>query len=623
MADKLIQVRMASGELQSVGKYTPPVKRLAGLAILLGLSSYCALLLNLRSGGVTILWPSNGLLLGVLLLARRRHWPAYALVAFAVDLSINLSLANPVGISIYLSGCNMIEVLLAAVLLYKVLQPSPDLTRRMQLVYFLFYGVILAPAVASFLASLTLQKFHTTAMAHTFRLWMTADALGISTVTPLCLSLGTQKFSWKTLLRLLGPFVLLCAVTYYVFWRTDVPLLFMVLPCLILMGIRMGLGGSSLGLLAVSVIGGFLTTGGRGPTGLMTDRSMEHRIIALQFFIAVCMLSLYLLELVMAESRRLQSSLQSSEAYFRLLAETSRDVIVLTDLEGNRRYVSPAVAELLGWKPEELVGGTYHEIVHPDDLPEWKALLEKARTGAEATTLQYRCRKKDGSYLWMESNLRLYSDPASGERIGFVNVVRDVSSRKAAEEDLEKAFRLVESLASLDGLTEIANRRRLDQVLDHEWRVAMRAGKDISLLLIDVDHFKAYNDIHGHLAGDDCLRRIAKVASEMVSRPSDLVARYGGEEFAVVLPETPEIGARNVAERIRVAIHDLAMPHEGNSHGVVTVSIGCATCTPEHDAKLDFLIASADCALYRAKAVGRNAIECSHSQLFEPQDFHS
>lgn len=610
---------MVSGDLQSERDFLPPIRRLAGLGVLLGLLSYCALLLNLRSGGITILWPSNGLLLGVLLLTSRRHWPAYVLVAFAVDFAINLSIANPLGVSIYLSGCNMLESVLAAFFLYGVLAPTPDLTRRRQLIYFLAFGVLLAPAIAAFLASLTLQRFYTSPMAHTFRLWVTADALGISTVTPLCLSLGTQKFSGKSLSRLLGAFVLLCAVTFYVFWRTDVPLLFMVLPCLIFMGIRAGLAGSSLGLVAVSVIGGFLTTGGRGPTGLMLNSSMEHRVLALQFFIAVSMLSVYLLELVMSESRRLQTSLESSEAYFRLLAETSRDIIVLMDLDGSRHYVSPAASELLGWSPEELVGHTFREIVHPDDLPGWNAMLEESRKGSGASILQYRCRKKDGSYLWIESNLRLYNDPATGEPIGFVNVARDISGRKAAEQDLEKAFRLVESLASLDGLTEIANRRRLDQVLEHEWRVAMRADSDISLLLIDVDHFKAYNDIHGHLAGDDCLRRIAKLTSDMVSRPSDLVARYGGEEFAVVLPATPESGAYAVAERIRSSVQALGMPHEGNSHRVVTVSIGCATCNPEPDTKLDCLIASADSALYRAKAVGRNTVEGA-GPVYEPQD---
>jgi diguanylate cyclase (GGDEF)-like protein/PAS domain S-box-containing protein len=353
---------------------------------------------------------------------------------------------------------------------------------------------------------------------------------------------------------------------------------------------------------------------------LMRANSQEAHILTFQFFIAISMLSLYLLEVVMAESRRLQQNLQSSEGYFRLLAETSRDVIVLTDLDGERRYVSPAAAELLGWEPGELLGGSYRELVHPDDLDEWKALLEHCRLGKIGKILQYRCRKKDGSYLWMESNLRLYHDPTTGEPFGFVNVVRDISRRKAAEEDLEKAFRLVESLASLDGLTEIANRRRLDQVLEQQWRLAIRTRCDISLLLIDVDHFKSYNDIHGHLRGDDCLRQIAKVILGLVSRPADLVARYGGEEFAVVLPNTPQTGARQIAERIRSAAQALGTLHEGNPQGVVTVSIGCATQTPDVDSKLEGLIDAADSALYRAKRAGRNTVEVAGDAILQQHE---
>src|SRR5271163_3164478 len=144
----------------------PPVWRLAAIGMFLSVLSYSALLLNNRSGGITIVWPSNGLLLGVLLLAPRRQWLAYIAVAFSVDVGINLSLSNPVSISFYLAGCNMIEVLVAAFPLYRTIAPAPDLTRRRQLVSFLAYGVILAPAIAAFLASLTLQRFHSNAMAH-------------------------------------------------------------------------------------------------------------------------------------------------------------------------------------------------------------------------------------------------------------------------------------------------------------------------------------------------------------------------------------------------------------------------------------------------------------------------
>jgi diguanylate cyclase (GGDEF)-like protein/PAS domain S-box-containing protein len=613
---------MTAEDIQPEMSRLPPIRRLAGIGAILCLLSFCSLLLSSRSGGISVVWPSNGLLLGVLLATPRRQWLAYFAVAFAVDLGINLSLSNPGLISIYLAGCNMIEVLVAALLLYRTIAPDPDLTQRRQLRSFLTYGVIVAPVTAAFLASFALQRFHSLAVAHIFIPWFTADALGIATVTPLCLSFSKgERFSGDSLPRFLGPFALLCAVTVYVFWQSDFPFLFLILPCLTMLGLRTGLAASALGLLVVSVIGGFLTTGGRGPLVLMHPDSQEAHILIFQLFIAVSMLMLYLLELAMAESRRLQQNLQSSEAYFRLLAETSRDIIVLTDLDGERRYVSPAAAELLGWKPEELLGGTYREIVHPEDLGQWTALLEDCRSGRTGTSLPYRCRKKDGSYLWMESNLRLYHDPVTGKPFGFVNVVRDISRRKEAEEDLKKAFRLVESLASIDGLTEVANRRRLDQVLEQEWRLAMRNRFDISLLLIDVDHFKSYNDVNGHLRGDDCLRQIAKVILEIVCRPADLVARYGGEEFAVVLPNTPASGARQIAEWIRSAVHGLGISHEGHPHGVVTVSIGCATQAPETESNLDDLIDAADSALYRAKNAGRNTIEVASQTILQPRDW--
>jgi diguanylate cyclase (GGDEF)-like protein len=223
--------------------------------------------------------------------------------------------------------------------------------------------------------------------------------------------------------------------------------------------------------------------------------------------------------------------------------------------------------------------------------------------------LTYRCRKKDGSYAWMEANMRLYHDDATAAPIGFVNVVRDVSSRKAAEDELTIAFRMVENLAMVDGLTGIANRRQFDETMDREWRRAMRDGSLLSLLMIDVDHFKPYNDIYGHVLGDACLRQIAVAAQDVIHRSSDLFARYGGEEFAVVLPNTDRSGALLVAEQIRRAVELCNLPHSGNPHGVVTVSIGCATQILGHNSALTSLVEAADQALYQAKSAGRNRIE--------------
>jgi diguanylate cyclase (GGDEF)-like protein/PAS domain S-box-containing protein len=331
----------------------------------------------------------------------------------------------------------------------------------------------------------------------------------------------------------------------------------------------------------------------------------------LQFFIASAMLALYVVELMLSESNRLQLHLQASETRFRILAEASRDVIVLTDLSGTRRYVSPAVFELLGWRPEELLGETYHQVVHPDDVPSLESLFQECRSGRRSNTFSYRCRRKDGAYLWMEANLRLYNDSITGEPVGFVNVVRDISSRKAAEAEFHHAFHLVENLASIDGLTGLANRRRLDETMDAEWRRAIREQTPLSVLVLDVDNFKLYNDLYGHLQGDACLRQIAECARSIVHRAADLLARYGGEEFVVVLPNTDSIGAQALAEQIRSAIEQLDGTHPANPHQRITVSIGCATQCPQRDTTADLLFAAADQALYRAKAAGRNRIEAA------------
>ena len=168
---------------------------------------------------------------------------------------------------------------------------------------------------------------------------------------------------------------------------------------------------------------------------------------------------------------------------------------------------------------------------------------------------------------------------------------------------------LLDQIAYLDGLTGIANRRRFDQVLDTEWRRAQRSHKPLALIIVDIDHFKSYNDAAGHGRGDDCLRRVATTLAGCVRRPADLVARYGGEEFAVVLPETDREGAAMVAESMRIAIERLALPHPAFRDGrYVTISVGVNVAVPERQEDVHALLKSADDALYEAKRNGRNRV---------------
>lgn len=187
-----------------------------------------------------------------------------------------------------------------------------------------------------------------------------------------------------------------------------------------------------------------------------------------------------------------------------------------------------------------------------------------------------------------------------GKLAAVVQTLRDMTDEKAAQIALEQ-------LATRDGLTGLANRRCFDDTLHAEWARAMRQQQPLSLLMVDVDNFKAFNDANGHLGGDECLKLIARaVASEM--RANDLVARYGGEEFAVILPNQSLKGAAIVAERIRYRVEQMQVPHGSKSNLHVTVSIGAATALAATDTDPSQLVATADAALYRAKHMGRNRI---------------
>ncbi|MGZ5819591.1 MAG: diguanylate cyclase [Burkholderiaceae bacterium] len=207
---------------------------------------------------------------------------------------------------------------------------------------------------------------------------------------------------------------------------------------------------------------------------------------------------------------------------------------------------------------------------------------------------------KVGTRLYLAVDANPVYDKA-GNLLAVIETLRDMTAQKEAQHALEL-------LATQDGLTGIANRRRFDELLHLEWGRAMRDSKVLTLLMIDVDHFKTYNDKYGHQAGDACLKAIAAAMADCIQRTVDVVARYGGEEFAVILPNAPLSGAIVVAERIRAAIERLDLSEHGGQENNVTISIGVATTIPQQAGGFSRLVAAADAALYQAKREGRNRV---------------
>jgi diguanylate cyclase (GGDEF)-like protein/PAS domain S-box-containing protein len=294
--------------------------------------------------------------------------------------------------------------------------------------------------------------------------------------------------------------------------------------------------------------------------------------------------------------RRWASASQASvsEDQFRILAENSGDVLCRIGEDFIIKYASPAAQTLLGLRPDQIVGQSF------------KTAREQERATGKSGRATFRCRRSDGTTVWVEGTGRLLIDPVTGKPGDTVVVFRDVDERQHMEEQLAM-------LAATDGLTGLANRRTFDAAFERAWRQAQRDKAPVSLLLLDIDRFKGFNDQYGHQAGDDCLRAVAIAVKNVICRPGDLAARYGGEELAVILHNTDAAGATCVAEKIRRATELLHIPHVVNAEhgGVVTVSIGAATAMGIAGGTAEMpqgLLSSADHALYKAKSEGRNRV---------------
>jgi diguanylate cyclase (GGDEF)-like protein/PAS domain S-box-containing protein len=307
--------------------------------------------------------------------------------------------------------------------------------------------------------------------------------------------------------------------------------------------------------------------------------------------------------------RTTEARARESEARYRLLAEYSSD-ITLALTQDRVTYVSPSVTKVLGWRPEDIEGRPLAEFCHPDDAAGIDAVM-KQLSGVPEADYRARARHADGGHVWVEARARLTPAPDGLRQAPLLVInLRSITARKAIEDELAIARHRLEELAVKDGLTGLANRRRFDEALDVEFRRAQREARPLSLLLIDIDDFKALNDTHGHLAGDRVLRRLATLLAGFAQRAGDVAARYGGEEFALLLPHSDQAQAEATAEQLRAAVAALGpltsdvMP--------ITVSIGLAGTGNSRLAALpDGLVQLADEALYVAKRSGKNCVRAA------------
>lgn len=305
------------------------------------------------------------------------------------------------------------------------------------------------------------------------------------------------------------------------------------------------------------------------------------------------------------------SDLSNDNAVYRTLLESTRAIPWKIDWATKKfAYIGPQIEALLGWSPDSwMTVEDWAMRMHPDDreyVVNFCVAQSQAGIDHEA---DYRALTKDNGYVWIRDVVHVVRNE-QGEVEALIGFMFDISERKKTEEKLLALQKELEALSFKDGLTNIANRRRFDASLELEWDSAIRLRQPLSILLFDIDFFKQYNDLYGHVQGDRCLVDIAQTLSLALDGPRDLVARFGGEEFIVLLPGADASVALKVAERCQRLIQKQAIVHAHSPHDQrVTVSVGVGTVVPDEHIKPSQFLELVDQRLYLAKKNGKNRVE--------------
>jgi len=305
-----------------------------------------------------------------------------------------------------------------------------------------------------------------------------------------------------------------------------------------------------------------------------------------------------------------ERALQASQAQLQAIIGTAGVAIITLDEHGHIRSANPATERMLGYAQEALLN---RDVALLMDAPTRSLVASFLRIYLARQSRELLGQQREIAVLHQsgrELTVQLaLAEVKSGDEQLFVAVLTDITERKRFEIELQHANEQLLRLSTTDALTELANRRLLMQRLEDEWRRGLRSREPLSLLLVDVDFFKLYNDHYGHQAGDTCLQAVARVLDDCAHRPSDLAARYGGEEFVLLLPQTDAAGAQAVAQRVMQGIKAAALEHALSPLGPhLSVSLGLVSGQPRPEGSAAQWLAQADLALYQAKAQGRNRV---------------
>ncbi len=557
-------------------------------------------------------WPPSGLYSAALLLAPRRRWPLFMLAAVVANLTSDCALhGQPLRLSACFSVTNCIEATTVATLVRRFAGPGFSFRGVRDVLVFAASSAGCGAAIAAVLGGASLVATFGGDFDAAFGVWWSSAAIGQLIVAPAVFAIVERARRLRE--RRVPPgrigeavllTILLAGVAELVFGHQRQPIAFAVFPVVILAALRFEIAGVAASAAVLTVVTMLHTAAGRGPFGV--SPSVPERVMLTQSLLSLATFSSLVLAAVVKERRRATEVLEESEGRFRDLFENMSDLVQSVAPDGTILRANQAWKRVLGYDDGEIARLNLMDVVHPDDRQHCATTLQRILTGDDVGRITARFVAKHGAIVEVDGTSR---PRLEGDRVVFTQAVfRDVSEERAQRRDLERARNELEvanhelrRLAATDALTGLNNRGAFEEHLLRELSRAFRYATDLSLVMLDVDHFKLFNDRFGHAAGDEVLRAVARLI-RATARGTDFVARFGGEEFVVLLPHCNACGALSQAERFRQAIAGWAWPLRP-----ITVSVGVATTTPDLlDAAA--LARLADEALYRAKQAGRNQV---------------
>ncbi len=596
--------------MTQVVSYIARQLRLVFPAVLTGVGYYLtaatSLFLTRGTDGIAAFWPSSGVLLAALLIVPQRRAGLHIMAAAIASLTANLSLGNPPYAAVAFTVANMVEPSFAAWLLRTRLQCRLSFTDPRGLACFCMaamIGIMVGATVASVLASMLTLEFWFS--------WFVTDLLGAFIVTPLLLIIGQvfQRDRLKVAARAAPEMVailgMVTLVTGLTFWQTTYPLLFLPMLAVLVAAFRLGPFGAAGSVLIVAVVGSVCYSLGYEPSALAGASTLTRSLFLQGYLLALFAAALPVAALLAAKVR-LVDQLAEKMRLLQLAESAAKVGHWRLDPDTGTVAWSPEVFRIHGIdedSPPQLDAAIL--AYHVDDRARVAERMQQAISENRDFSFTARIIRPDGEVRHVFSRGEV--DKNAGDAApGLFGIIQDITAQVEHEAALEAARVRAEDaaaqatvMAQTDQLTGIANRRRTSVALEQAIDASGATGEPLSVVMFDIDHFKAINDTYGHQAGDEVLKRVVHDAGDELRR-ADTLGRFGGEEFVIVLPDTSAPIAMMVAERVRTAIE------AGGVNPSVTISVGVAELASGETS--DAILRRADQALYVAKRAGRNAL---------------